>query len=65
MLGGALLGAGLGFFTFSLMKRIDDYSLEVLLTLGLALGGYQLAIFLHLSGPIMVVVAGLFIVHVG
>ena len=47
VLGGALLGAGLGFFTFSLMKRIDDYSLEVLLTLGLALGGYQLAIFLH------------------
>ena len=65
VLGGALLGAGLGFVTFSLMKRIDDYSLEVLLTLGLALGGYQLAIFLHLSGPIMVVVAGLFIGHVG
>ena len=65
VLGGALLGAGLGFITFSLMKRIDDYSLEVLLTLGLALGGYQLAIFLHLSGPIMVVIAGLFIGHVG
>ena len=65
VLGGALLGAALCFFTFSLMKRIDDYSLEVLLTLGLALGGYQLAIFLHLSGPIMVVVAGLFIGHVG
>ena len=65
VLGGALMGALLGYITFWIMKRIDDYPLEVLLTLGLALGGYQLAIFLHLSGPIMVVVAGLFIGHVG
>jgi CPA1 family monovalent cation:H+ antiporter len=65
VVGGALLGAILGYLTFCIMKRIDDYSLEVLLTLGLALGGYQLAIFLHVSGPIMVVVAGLFIGHVG
>ena len=65
VIGGALLGAVLGYLTFWIMKRIDDYSLEVLLTLGLALGGYQLAIFLHLSGPILVVIAGLFIGHVG
>lgn len=63
--GGAVLGAVAGYLTFSLMKRIDDYALEVLLTLGLAFGGYQLAVALHLSGPIMAVVAGLFIGDVG
>ena len=63
--GGALLGAVLGWLTFQLMKRIDDYSLEVLLSLGLAFGGYALALRLHVSGPILAVVAGLFIGHVG
>ena len=47
------------------MRRIDDYSLEVLLTLGLAFGGYQLAVWLHVSAPIMAVCAGLLIGDVG
>jgi len=64
-LGGAVLGAVLGFLVFQLMRRIDDYALEVLLSLGLAFGGYQLAVYLHMSGPIMAVVAGLFIGDVG
>ena len=55
----------LGFLVFQVMKRIDDYPLEVLLSLGLAFGGYQLAVALHMSGPIMAVVAGLFIGDVG
>ncbi|MBE9476892.1 MAG: sodium:proton antiporter, partial [Proteobacteria bacterium] len=63
--GGAILGAILGYLVFQVMKRIDDYSLEVLLSLGLAFGGYELAIYLHTSGPIMAVVAGLFIGDVG
>lgn len=63
--GGALLGGVLGWLTFQLMRRIDDYSLEVLLSLALAFGGYALALKLHVSGPIMAVVAGLFIGHVG
>lgn len=63
--GGAVLGAVLGWLVFQVMRRIDDYSLEVLLSLGLAFGGYQLAVYLHLSGPIMAVVAGLFIGDVG
>lgn len=63
--GGALLGGVLGWLVFSVMRRIDDYPLEVLLSLGLAFGGYQLAVALHVSGPIMAVVAGLFIGHVG
>ena len=64
-LGGALLGAALGWLTFQVMKRIDDYALEVLLSLGLAMGGYVLALALHMSGPILAVVAGLFIGDVG
>ncbi len=64
-IGGALLGAFLGWIVFQIMKRIDDFPLEVLLSLGLAFGGYQLAVYLHLSGPIMAVVAGLFIGDVG
>ncbi|RMF35542.1 MAG: sodium:proton antiporter [Alphaproteobacteria bacterium] len=64
-LGGAVLGGILGWLVFQLMKRIDDYALEVLLSLGLAFGGYELATTLHLSGPIMAVVAGLFIGDVG
>ncbi|MFT5004915.1 MAG: CPA1 family monovalent cation:H+ antiporter [Paracoccaceae bacterium] len=65
VLGGAFLGAALGWLTFQIMKRIDDYALEVLLSLGLAFGGYELAVSLHMSGPIMAVVAGLFIGDVG
>ncbi|MDJ0639320.1 MAG: sodium:proton antiporter [Paracoccaceae bacterium] len=63
--GGALLGLALGWLTFQLMARIDDYSLEVLLTLALAFGGYQLAVWLHVSAPIMAVCAGLLIGDVG
>jgi CPA1 family monovalent cation:H+ antiporter len=64
-LGGAALGGILGYLTFAVMRRIDDYSLEVLLSLGLAFGGYQLATYFHFSGPIFAVVAGLFIGDVG
>lgn len=63
--GGAMLGAALGWFVFQVMRRIDDYPLEILLSLGLAFGGYQLAVYMHLSGPIFAVVAGLFIGDVG
>lgn len=63
--GGAALGLVLGWLTFRVMRRIDDYSLEVLLTLGLAFGGYELAVALHVSAPIMAVCAGLLIGDVG
>lgn len=64
-LGGAVLGLVLGWMTFRVMRRIDDYSLEVLLTLGLAFGGYELAVWLQVSAPIMAVCAGLLIGDVG
>ena len=43
------------------MKNIDDYSVEVLLSLAIVSGGYALATALHMSGPIVVVVAGIII----
>lgn len=63
--GGAFLGIALGWLTFRVMRLIDDYSLEVLLTLGLAFGGYELAVALHVSAPIMAVCAGLLIGDIG
>ena len=63
--GGAVLGVVLGWLTFRVMRLIDDYSLEVLITLGLAFGGYELAVALHVSAPIMAVSAGLLIGDVG
>lgn len=64
-LGGAVLGLVLGWLTFRVMRLIDDYSLEVLITLGLAFGGYVLAVWLHVSAPIMAVCAGLLIGDIG
>ncbi len=61
--GGIALGFGLGFMAFYLMKSIDDYSVEVLITLAIVMGGYLLAQSLHFSGPLAVVVAGLIIGH--
>ncbi|MEM7019251.1 MAG: sodium:proton antiporter [Pseudomonadota bacterium] len=59
--GGAILGFVLGWLTYKMLKNIDNYQIEVLLTLALVVGGYALAGALHLSAPIMVVIAGLMI----
>jgi CPA1 family monovalent cation:H+ antiporter len=60
--GGALLLASVtGYTTYLMLKRVDNYQVEVLLTLALAMGLYALADSLHLSAPIAVVVAGLFL----
>ena len=64
-LGGVVLGLGLGWLVFRLLRRIDEASLEVLLTLGLALGGYEMALAIGVSGPISAVCAGLLIGDVG
>jgi CPA1 family monovalent cation:H+ antiporter len=60
-IGGSLLGLVLGWITHRLLKSIDNYQVEILLTLALATGGYTLATALHTSGPLAIVVAGLFI----
>ena len=63
--GGGVLGLLLGYLTFRLMRLIDDASLEVLITLALAFGGYELSVALHVSAPIMAVCAGLLIGDIG
>lgn len=60
-IGGAVLGFAMGYVTFRLLKKVDDYKTEVLLTLALVTGGYALASGLETSGPIAMVVAGLLI----
>jgi CPA1 family monovalent cation:H+ antiporter len=59
--GGGLLGAIAGYAAFLLMRRIDEYNLELTISLALATGAYSLAALVGVSGPIAVVVAGLLI----
>ncbi len=59
--GGAVLGLAAGYLGYRAMYGIDEPSLEVLITLALVMVTYALALALHMSGPIAMVVAGLFI----
>ncbi|MFT4566296.1 MAG: CPA1 family monovalent cation:H+ antiporter [Saprospiraceae bacterium] len=63
VVGGIILGMALGFIAYRLLKSIDDYSTEVLITIAIVMGGYLLAQTLHFSGPLAVVVAGLIVGH--
>jgi CPA1 family monovalent cation:H+ antiporter len=60
-IGGGLLGFGAGMIAYRMLKQVDNYQVEILITLGLVTGAYALADVLHLSAPIAVVVAGLLI----
>ena len=59
--GGALLGIIAGYVGYRAMYHIDEHNLEVLITLAVVMVTYAVAIRLHMSGPIAMVVAGLFI----
>ena len=63
--GGALLGLVAGYIGYRAMYGINESSLEVLITLALVMVTYSLALSLHMSGPIAMVVAGLFIGNSG
>lgn len=64
-IGGALFGLALGYVAYELLRRVDNYSIEILVTLAVVTGGYALAGRLHTSGPIAVVVAGIMIGNQG
>lgn len=64
-LGGAIFGFIIGYIAYKMLGTIDNYQVEVLITLALVLGGYALAMSLHISGPIAVVIAGLLIGNKG
>ena len=57
--GGIIFGLLLGAVGYYLINSIDNYKVEILITLALVMGGYGLALYLHTSGPIAIVVAGL------
>ncbi len=59
--GGILWGALLGAVGYYLLRSIDNYQVEVLITLALVTGGYRAASAMHISGPLAMVVTGLMI----
>jgi CPA1 family monovalent cation:H+ antiporter len=59
--GGGIFGLLMGWIAYKIMKSIDNYQVEILVTLSLVTGVYALASSLGISGPIAIVVAGLVI----
>jgi CPA1 family monovalent cation:H+ antiporter len=49
----------LGYTGYWLLRRIDNYKVEVLITLAMVMGGYAFADWIHVSGPLAMVVAGI------
>ncbi|MGH7184334.1 MAG: cation:proton antiporter [Nitrospiraceae bacterium] len=60
-IGGIALGLALGYIAYRMLRSVDNYQVEILITLALVMGSFALADLLHTSGPIAVVVAGLLI----
>jgi monovalent cation:H+ antiporter, CPA1 family len=60
-MGGIVFGLLLGGVAYWMLSHVDNYSVEVLITLALVMGGYSLALAVHTSAPITMVVAGLLI----
>jgi CPA1 family monovalent cation:H+ antiporter len=61
VIGGIALGILLGWITYKLLKSIDDYDIEVIITLATVMVGTAIAQKLHLSAPLAMVAAGLFV----
>jgi len=57
--GGMLAGGFIGFAGYRLMKSIDHFQTEILISLAMVMGGYTLCHFIHVSGPLAMVVAGI------
>jgi CPA1 family monovalent cation:H+ antiporter len=64
-IGGIVLGMTLGVITYQMLKRVNNYQVEVIITLALVMGGFALADRIHTSGPLAIVVAGLLIGNQG
>lgn len=61
VLGALVVGLAAGYVAFFMLKGVESYAVEILITLALATGGYSLAELLHVSAPLSVVVMGLVI----
>jgi CPA1 family monovalent cation:H+ antiporter len=58
-IGGLIFGTILGYTGFLALRSIDNYKIEILITLAIVMGGYSIAGHLHISGPLAMVVAGI------
>ncbi len=65
VVGGLAVGLAIGYLGYFLMKSIDHYQTEILVTLAVVTGGYAVASRFHASGPLAMVVAGLIIGNKG
>ncbi len=63
--GGLLFGFLLGYIGYFALKTINNYKVEVIITLALVMGGYSIARYMHISGPLSMVVAGIIIGNQG
>lgn len=63
--GGLAVGLVIGYLGYLLMKSIDHYQTEIMITLSVVTGGYTIASMFHASGPLAMVVAGLIIGNIG
>jgi CPA1 family monovalent cation:H+ antiporter len=63
--GGLLMGLFLGYIASQGIKRINSYNVTVMITLAVVMGGYLITRFLHISGPLTMVAAGLVIGNYG
>lgn len=57
--GGLLFGMALGYAGYFITKQINHYSVEVMITVAIVMGGYELASYLHISGALAMVTAGI------
>ena len=63
VVGGIALGLLLGWITYRLLRSIDDYDVEVIITIAAVMGGTVLAQYFHLSAPLAMVTTGLIVGH--
>lgn len=61
VVGAVALGLAVGAAAVYMLRALDSYAVEILITVALATGGYALAEYLHVSAPIAVVVMGLYV----
>ncbi len=59
-IGGVVAGLVIGYIGFKMMKSINDFQTEILISLAMVMGGYSFCNYINVSGPLAMVVAGLF-----
>ncbi|MCH9770443.1 MAG: sodium:proton antiporter [Gammaproteobacteria bacterium] len=64
-IGGIVYGIVLGLITHTLIRSVTDYTIMILITLAAVTGGYEFALSLNISGPLAMVVAGIFVGNKG